>query len=278
MKTYQSITKQLLPMAFGLAALALFILPGQAQIVVSYVGYSSGSTMPGSATDFIFFTGGNGGAPTDYPNGGPSDNNGATSASQLSSFSFVGGLVGQGPLTGSDPITTPAGTLLTGTGGITGDGGAAFGVEPTQSSPVGSTFSAAEYNDFNVYVLYSNTNQTNYVDSSIYLYSRYNANPNDLTVPASSDATVTLGGTGNPPADSVMTGPTYLEFNVQGLGTAIADGFAPDLVMGATTSSSEAYVGAVSFESAPEPSTYAMLFGGLGMLIVISRFRNKLTA
>jgi hypothetical protein len=29
---------------------------------------------------------------------------------------------------------------------------------------------------------------------------------------------------------------------------------------------------------APEPSTYAMLFGGLGMLVLVSRFRGKLTA
>jgi hypothetical protein len=30
--------------------------------------------------------------------------------------------------------------------------------------------------------------------------------------------------------------------------------------------------------SVPEPSTYAMTFGGLGMLVLVSRFRNKLTA
>jgi hypothetical protein len=30
--------------------------------------------------------------------------------------------------------------------------------------------------------------------------------------------------------------------------------------------------------SAPEPSTYAMLFGGLGLLVLVSRFRRKLTA
>jgi hypothetical protein len=31
-------------------------------------------------------------------------------------------------------------------------------------------------------------------------------------------------------------------------------------------------------DTAPEPSTYAMLFGGLGMLVLVSRFRSKLTA
>jgi hypothetical protein len=32
------------------------------------------------------------------------------------------------------------------------------------------------------------------------------------------------------------------------------------------------------FMAVPEPSTYAMLFGGLGLLVLISRFRGKLTA
>jgi hypothetical protein len=32
------------------------------------------------------------------------------------------------------------------------------------------------------------------------------------------------------------------------------------------------------FEDVPEPSTYAMLFGGLGVLVLVSRFRRRLAA
>jgi len=56
------------------------------------------------------------------------------------------------------------------------------------------------------------------------------------------------------------------------MGTAIADGEAPDLVVALDYSKSggggsgTGYVGAVSFESVPEPSTWGMMAGGVALL------------
>jgi hypothetical protein len=67
----------------------------------------------------------------------------------------------------------------------------------------------------------------------------------------------------------------YLIFHVTGLGTAITAGDSPDLVIGAYATTPSAYVGGISFaQTVPEPSTCAMMLGGLGLLVFSLRCRR----
>jgi hypothetical protein len=77
---------------------------------------------------------------------------------------------------------------------------------------------------------------------------------------------------------------TYKDFNVD-LTAAQATALAGDqleIQMATTDGSSGQFQ--ITFDNvrldavAPEPSTYAMLFGGVGLLVLVARFRGKLTA
>jgi hypothetical protein len=73
----------------------------------------------------------------------------------------------------------------------------------------------------------------------------------------------------------------YVEYNVQGYA---ADFTAGDfLALGAETIPSQtgtevAYVGGIAFAAAPEPSTYALMLGGLGLLMAGPRLRRLFAA
>ena len=133
----------------------------RAQIVITAVG-STGyvNQQPGLSNDFIDFFSGN------YPMGGPSINNvslpSGTVTSDYSSFSFAGGVAGGNSDTNNfSTITTPQGQSFL-TGVLRASSGSdlpafsstiAFAVEPTGDQNV-------DYNDFYIYVMYSNTNGT----------------------------------------------------------------------------------------------------------------------
>jgi hypothetical protein len=96
--------------------------------------------------------------------------------------------------------------------------------------------------------------------------------------------TVDLNGGSGPldaPEDNNTDPSTakYLEFHVQGLGTEIpvanADSLLAFIGVTATGSTPTTYIGAVSFESVPEPSTWAM-FLGAGLIAVMARACNLL--
>jgi hypothetical protein len=235
----------------GFLSLALFALPSQAQINITYEGYSTGGTMPGSPTDFIYFNNIN------YPPGGPSQNNG-TVYSQLSSFSFAGGVSGDFGNSGTfSSIVTPAGGAPLLTGEIDAYGNVAFAVEP--GNPTGNLAASLNtgfnLNDFNVYMMYSNTGGPFQVypgpfhDSTISLAPRSSVQTGG-PYGGGTPTTVSLDGT-QAPVDNNTNQSTayYLEFNVTGLATAIGNGVSPDLVASATGFDGITYIGALSFQS-----------------------------
>jgi hypothetical protein len=240
---------------------AFCLTSAQGQIVVTYVGSSTGATMPGSASDFIFFDA------ADYSfNAAHSEDNG-TAYSELSSFAIAGGLTGSDGPGGDANITTPAGSLLqTGYLAASGHGGA-YALE-AESNP------SFNYNDFDVYLMISNTNgQLN--DTTVSLDPRENG----VVTQFAHDATATDNSVSGNEAE-------YLEYNVTGLGTALAaSGGNADLVVSMDgnihndPTNSQSYIGAVSFASVPEPSTYAMLLlGGVGLWFFVRRERARVSA
>jgi hypothetical protein len=264
--------------ATAAVAVVLLALPGHAQ-VVTYVGSSTGGAMPGSATDFIFFN------TSTYP-GSTSNTNRNTNSdsadSVLTSFSFIGGVNAVDGSGSYSSIVTPAGGSALPTGDIQAFGSGvtpALAFEPGVNGSYttdGGFNSAFNYNDFNVYLMYSNTGGTG-VDTAI----SFSASSLATGLPVGTAAVVPLDGiAGDPPADTNTTATTadYAEFNVTGLGNALQADDSIVFTVSATHAGDFAYIGAASFESVsvPEPRTWAMLLGGFGVLLFVGRLLGKL--
>jgi hypothetical protein len=252
--------KNTLKAALSLLSLALLALPGQAApLSITSEGVTSGGTMPGSATDFVFFNA------SDWTNPGPATN--VSPYSDLTSFTVSGGIDSQNGNSDSySSITTPAGGSPVLTGDLFGD----TGYTPSSDSvttPAGKTIAIGltvgsnphfNYNDFNVFVMFTNTGGT-YTDDAIGLVgpgAQFDAN----------NVAVTDVSLGQSSAD-------YLEFNVQNLKSSGGT----YLVLSSYTTGATAYLGAVSFESIaeiPEPSTYALMLGGLAFLGFLIRRKS----
>lgn len=119
------------------------------------------------------------------------------------------------------------------------------------------------YANFNVFVLYSNAD-VGETDGS-------NFQTRDLSFSLAAGSTALGGYTVNVTDDNVdTTKARYMEFNVQGL--SAGDTFT---IAAGPLGNDPAYIGGVSFASAPEPSTYALLAGGVlllgGMLRIVRR-------
>jgi len=261
-----------------LSATAAFLalsLSSHGQTVVTYVGTTGlVNQQPGDADEFIdFWTG-------DYDFSGPSNNHSAynsTVSSNLDAFTINGNLNTEDTFgNGFSVITTPDGQTFT-TGALEGDSpGIAFALTPGVTSNGGASYTldpTFNYNDFNVYLMYSNVNDTQ-TDAVISLDTRGSsgASPyfgyDDVAVTDNTNA----GSTNPSTAD-------YIEFNVTGLGAALAANPGADLVVDVNLPAGDgypagSYIGGVSFVSAPEPSTYAMLLvGALGLLVLTTRSR-----
>jgi archaellum component FlaF (FlaF/FlaG flagellin family) len=252
-------------------------------VTPTYEGATVSVLQPGLATDFIDFYGGN------YDYAGQTSindvyvNNNGTQVltSDLTDFTINGGVVPGNA--GNNPystITTPAGqTFLT--GDVETNPGLAFAITPLDSSFNPASPGGFNFDNFNVYLMISNTGGT-ITDATVSIDPRYysfGTNPAFGT----NDVAVT---------DNIVlnrSGAEYIEFNIRGLGTADADALAanpsapnfPDLVVSANfadgTGVGDAYIGGVSFESVvPEPSTWALLLaGGLGLLVAFGRRRDR---
>jgi len=213
--------------------------------------------MPGSATDYVFFPG---------------------NSSDLTDFSFsVVSDDGQptGPYGGNgyySTIETPAGnSSLTGI----------YYQHSPYSVPNNSaadlvTFTLGNSNTFNygnfdVFVLYSNADVGEAVDQG---GGPYQTRDLGISIGAGGSAVGPSATYVSVNDDNFSTSDArYAEFNIQGLaaGETFTIAASPD-------GQDPAYIGGVSFESAPEPSIYAMISCGLALLGLADWNRRRLSA
>ena len=246
----------------SLIVTALVALPDRAQVIISDVpvnGVTTGtltSQMPGSSSDYIFFNA------EDYSN---NLSHPETNYNGLTSFFIAGGLQGTDYV--DNTVNNPAGTAVSvGTLQASGSQHFAFAIRPGSKTdenndgggngdnanvpPIGLNPNF-NYNDFNVYVLFSATgDSTRDTDLSLDLRVNGVLTQGLHPVAVTDDNTNTSMG-------------KYIEFNVTGLGTLLATGANADLVLDGNSNNPLSYVNAVSFQSVPEPSTYALLLAGV---------------
>jgi len=106
---------------------------------------------------------------------------------------------------------------------------------------------------------------------NIYLVSAYDGGYGGSFTIGSSPAKVSAGDSGD---TDFVAGQNYVEFtNI----TPSSNQIVINETAGGTYGG-YAMLNGFQLQVAPEPSTYAMLFGGLGMLVMVSRLRRKLSS
>ena len=198
---------------------------------ISATNLGQRATMPGSTTDYDFLSPGNSAVLDDF------------------SVAAGAGMYPWGPHGGPDysTIFSPTGASVN-TGILFQEGTQTDMVEYTLGTSL--TFN---YSDFNVYFMYGNT---------------FDPGPRDGTITlnllnASSALITTDTVTATDPAGEPQNEAEFEQFTVTGATSGDI------LEFGATTyvlDGHQSYVGGASFESLPEPSTYAMMIGGLALL------------
>jgi len=270
-----------LVLSFVLLAL-LVALPARATVIITPSLFGNSSQMPGSFDDFTFF-----GNPIQFPSTGPdiSDNyesGVATQPTLLTDFvAHVGadaqytygaqndGATNYNPAYGT--INTPAAPGLP--NGIVGPQKTGILYSTALSAPdlvrftLGPSTSNFDFGDFDVYVMISNapTSGLNDEDLLARIYDPTGAVALTPSITFSlADATTTTGTA------------TFAEFHITG---AVSGDI---LQLGATSGNlnSASYISGVSFKSnaVSEPSTKAMLLGGLVLIGLVFRRVRKLAA
>jgi hypothetical protein len=262
-------------LTFNFVLLALLVaVPARATILISPGTITSSSTMPGQLTDFTFF-----GNPLQFPAGVGSVTHNYTSGiamqpSLLTDFIPVVGSnatatygaqnntggVNFNPAYGS--ITDPAGTLEK-TGIIYG-AAAPSGVttDPDLVSFIlGPNTGTFNFADFDVYVMVSNAPGAGLSDTELL------ASVEDATGAVGLTPTVGFSITDN---TTTVGTATFADFHITGASSGDV------LELGAVaTPGTTPYLSGVSFRSnttaAPEPSTNALMLGGLAMLGLLFR-------
>ncbi len=219
--------------------------------------------MPGSSSQYIFFNGSNynqagGDAPATYKN--------------LPDFEIVGGEAEYAGDAGFSTVSTPGGGASLRTGGIISTNNIAVGIELLGSiSPTGLAADGFNFNDFNIYVMVDDAPTSTvqghvFDDTSVGLDARIN---NTELTPVG--ITLTSQNTSLLAAD-------YVEYNVVGLGTAVAaseaanPGTNNDLVLRVfKQDGTSAVLGGISFASVPEPTGFATMFFGAAALFSLMR-------
>jgi hypothetical protein len=207
----------------------------------SYVGLES--TFPGSSVDFTLF-----GNPTTYPTVNTNGGGPGTQPTNLTDFSVAGAdtKMYQGNGNFANVIAPDGSTAYTGI--FFNDSG---NTPDLATVTLGNT--SFDYGNFNLYVMFGNSDGVQ--DATL-----------SLTIGATTySADVTDRGSAKGASNVQVE-----EFNIKGL--AANDTF----TVGATSTGGADSIGGLSFESVPEPSTYAMMLGGLSMLGLF--VRRRLTA
>jgi hypothetical protein len=190
------------------------------------------ATMPGSTTDYDFL-----------PPGEPAVLDDFTEANGPGMYTW--GFPGGGP--DYSTIFSPTGASVN-TGILFNNG-----PQPDMVDYTLGTSATFNYSDFNVYFMYGNT---------------FDPGPRNATITlnllnASSALITTDTVTATDPAGEPQNMAEFEEFTVTGAASGdILQFGATSYVLGGYQS----YVGGASFESLPEPSTYALMLGGLALL------------
>jgi hypothetical protein len=253
----------------GFMAAVFFCLAGIAHAASITSSVLTGqSTMPGSALDFSFF-----GNPTSFPDDNyyfAGTGKGGSQPGVLTDFSQSEGTfeyIDGGQSSNFSTINSPLGTAT-----LTGD---LFGPDDVNSDSHHFVTDAVtytlisvptfNYSDFYVYVMYNNDPaEGGMIDSQI-----------TLTLASSGGTAITEHAqdvTAGPSTESLTTSD-FAVFHVTGATSG-------DLLEVGYVGSGGVYgeLGGVSFDQTPEPSTWAMLLGGLGVMAFVGRFRAKLSA
>jgi hypothetical protein len=232
-----------------------------AQTISQVGGETNSGTMPGSPSDYIIFDGSNYNVGTE-----PSD-----AYTNLPDFEIVGGEAQSAGDSGFSSIKPPGSLTALPTGGILSPNTIAVGLELGTINANGLSSTGFNYNDFFIYVMVDNApGDSFYEDTTVDLDARLDGVEMTL-IPASITS-----------YNSSLTSADYVEYRVEGLGTAVAADRAAagdgDMVLRVFKANGQgAILGGISFESIPEPSTWAMMFIGAAALFVIAR-RAKSTA
>jgi hypothetical protein len=183
---------------------------------------------------------------------------------------------------GAGATTTVGGVTFTGTAVLSGagpngdfsiqgnghDGTGGSGLVPNQSL---STQAVTLLNEQGVYQMSSFALNNLTVGTTYHLQLVIDAQTPDNRQVTYTDITNPLDTVSSGSIEAGVTGPQYIDEVFEATATS------EDFSVGGSGPNGEAQLSGFVLET-PEPSTYAMLFGGLGMLVLVSRFRSKLTA
>ena len=246
----------------------LAALPAQATVLISGSLFGNSSTMPGSPLNYTFF-----GNPVQFPSSGPdiSDNyysggnpNLPSQPTQLVNFIAHVGANAQYTYgaQNNDGATdyNPAYGTITAPGGFAGAQKTGILFSAATSAPdlvrftLGAPTPSFNFSDFDVYVMISNAPTSGLSDADLVakLFDQTGA-------VALSSLTLSVTDDGSNATNTA----NFYDFHITG-------GVSGDILqLGAIGSPGDsAYLSGVSFKSntAPEPSTYAMMIGGLALL------------
>ena len=228
----------------GLAATVLTVLPvsAVADVTITPANLGDLSTMPGSAGDFTLF-GKSSQFPTINSYGGLEEQPTVLNDFSVAAGSNAGNLYGGNGYYSVINAPTGSGDTDVTSGIIFNNGSSAPDLVSFTLGAVDSTFN---FSDFNVYVMYGNAHDGYEINTSI---DAELLSPSSAVL-ASSSPTITDSNVN-------FSDATYEEFTVTGASAGDV------LQLGA---GGWGYLGGVSFESVPEPSTYAMMVLGLGAI------------
>jgi len=245
------------PLLVLMGAMLSISVPASAQFI-SFVGSTTGNTMPGSPTDYVFvgkvapFTTGY----VPQSTGNPPGPHNLTDFSVSLGTDYVGTYSASASYASIQTPGTTSGAVQT---AVVFNSGTGVDKPNLLTFTLGNS-STFDYSSFAVYVMYGNAGAS--TDATIDLTLRSPGGTSTL-VPEFSQAVVDTG------AANGKTSAQFAEFLITG--AAPGD----QLLVGARSlAGTNPLIGGVSFAAVPEPATWAMMAGGFGLLFCVRRFRR----